>query len=254
VTATREDYDRAIRTFVEEMRELGPVLRGILLYGSVAHAGFRPGKSDLLDAYVFLDQGALASREGYRRAVGRLVEACVTLSESGLPYKHAAHYHGADETSYLPGEFLPEMLSDDYSTVLHGEELRSTFPAAQDGLNTATIEEVRQYGCLPLAKFLAPDELSVEDRESLARGLDMWFRKLLPVWACASVGQPTPAPVAVDKLRQLFPDLDFSAIEDILELKKRLDGTPTSQELQRLLRRCLVMTEKLYERMSRQPQ
>ena len=58
--ATGRDYDRALAVFVARMRDLGDDLKSVLLYGSVARSDFSPGKSDLLDAYVFVSQRALA--------------------------------------------------------------------------------------------------------------------------------------------------------------------------------------------------
>jgi hypothetical protein len=247
MTATKEQYDKAIDTFVAGMQELGEDLKGILLYGSVVGDRLVPGRSDLLDAYVFFSQRTLESPTGYRRVVKKLVEQCATMSQAGLPYKHPPHYHGDEETMYLPREFLPEMLSDDWSRVLCGENLRSTFPEESEGMLTAVIEEVRQYGYLHLTNYLAKDDLDLEDRVKAVRSLDVWVRKFVLIWAAASVGTPTPAPMALEKLRRLFPDIDFTVADAIAELKKRKNDPPESDELKTLLLKSMTMCEKLYE-------
>jgi hypothetical protein len=247
MTVTRADYDRALSGFVTRMSSLGKDLQSIVLYGSLARSDLRPGKSDLLDAYIFFSQRALERLDGYRRVVTQLVDACKALAESGLPYQHPAHYYGDEETAYLPAEFLPELMSDEYSTVLWGSDVRASF-RTDDAIAAARFEEFRQYAILPMAGYLVPVELSPEERVSLAKQLDLWFRKLLPASACAATGEPVPGPAAVGTLRELFPDVDLTVLDAIKDLREASKGPPGADDLRALLRKGLVLTEELYRR------
>ena len=245
--ATADDYYQALDTFVAGMSELGENLKGILLYGSVVGDRFVPGRSDLLDAYVFFPQNVLEDFSEYRRAIGKLVDQCVTMSKTGLPYKHPPHYYGDEETRYLPREFLPEMLDDTHTRVLWGENLRESFPRENGGILSATIEEVRQFTYLHLSKFLSNDSPSPEEKEILVTHLHAWVCKFLPAWACASAGVSTPVPVAVDRLKSLFPEINFSVVDRVADMKNRIGDLPGTDELKTLLRDGLVFCEEVYE-------
>jgi hypothetical protein len=149
--------------------------------------------------------------------------------------------------SYIPAEFLPELASGDHSKILCGVSSRSSFQA-KDALIAGGFDEIRQYWVLPDASYLSRDELTEKERATLARRLELSFRKFVIVWACAAAGKPTPAADAIGKLKELFPDIDFAVIDAIGGLRERMDGPPETRELKELLRKGLAFTEELYSR------
>jgi hypothetical protein len=167
--------------------------------------------------------------------------------ESGLPYSHPPHFYGDEESRYIPAEFIPELESDDYSKILCGENVRAHLPS-KEAILGARFEEIRQYRIFPDLWRLARDKLTVKEREDLVRVLYMWFGKLLLVWACSSLGQPVPAPNAVEWLKEHVPDVDCTIVDAVKKLRDREDGPPESRELKELLRRGLKFTEELYRR------
>ncbi len=118
------DYRRAVEGFKADMSQAGEAVVSILLYGSVARGDISPGRSDLLDAYVFLDEQVFEDKEQFIATMEVMAGACEKMGCSGIPF-HPFHYFGLDEIGCTPALYLPSWSSDAFSMVVAGEDVRS---------------------------------------------------------------------------------------------------------------------------------
>ncbi len=241
---TDADYRRVMDRFARDLASLGEDMVSVYLYGSVARGNLRPGRSDVGDAYVFLRQRVLENRDSFLGALHTMAEAVRTMARSGLP-SHAFHYFGDGELRYIVAGALATLRSERESRLRAGHDLQARFvdPVPVD---TGMHEMLREWG-YPLARYLARDELTHDERQALATGVDD-IRKYVPLWACAAAHEPAAGEEAVRTLERLFPDVDLSVLHELEELRRDSANVPGTAELRHIVRKCLVLIEELHLR------
>jgi hypothetical protein len=242
MSATIEEYRRAIEAFRVDLERIGDDLESLYLYGSVARGDIVPGRSDLGDAYVFLRQQAIDDRESFLAAFDRMVEACRNLARWGIP-SHGFHYFGVEETHYLHAAFLPVLRSPNESRRISGEDLgaRTAEPVpVENGMLDPFL-----FWLVPMARLLALDEPTREECRGFADWMD-GIRKFFPPWACAAAGAPSAGGEALRALARLFPEVDLSPFDDLAALRTRGGEPPAADEIKALLERCFTMTEEIH--------
>jgi hypothetical protein len=113
MTVTAEDYDLTFERFAEDLHRLKGDITSVVRYGSIARGELSPGKSDIMDAYVFLKREVFATEDAFSRVIEEFVSTCRWLSETGIPFHHPFHYYCDDETQNLPAGFVGVLKAED---------------------------------------------------------------------------------------------------------------------------------------------
>lgn len=218
MTATLEDYQRAVQGFVQDLRGLDGEVAGFMLHGSLAQGTVRPGQSDLLDAYLVVRQECLRDRERYGKALDVLASACGRLAATGLPFHHPPCWYGDEELGTMTSDavFLPTLTAEGLGTILCGEDFRRRMDAsaAGDVLSRATFFETRQRLCLPLARLASLTELPAADRRWLLARLER-IQMVLPALAAAALGLRLDKGKIRAALAAALPEVDLGALDEI---------------------------------------
>lgn len=248
--ATAEDYQAALEDVLAVLRGgLGEDLVSVLLYGSMARREVKPGRSDLLDAYVYLADEVFDDKERFFRALETMVAACDGLARSGLPYKHPFQYWSRGESGHAPAVYLADWRSDERSRLVFGEDLRPQIRSPESALAVARLSfmQARRMGH-DWACFLAQPELTAPDCQEIREGVQM-LMKFLPTLACASLGIWTHAGRALPELLKALPGLDAASAAGLDAFVR--DGATAAagaEELREVLRRTLDFIEDLHDR------
>jgi len=250
MTATLADYWQAVDTFAAEMDRLGDDLRSLLLWGSLARGVAVPGQSDLIDVLVVVRRGLLADAESFDRVVGQILAACAPLAASDLPFDHPPLLYEEGELGDFDGVYGPDLASPVSSRHLRGEDLRRSVSWEGDAQAVArcALFSLRRRFMDRLAVFLPPLKLSESHQILLFQRL-VGLTKALPAMVCAAFGRPASLADALDRLRQLLPDLDTTFFTEVAALRRGERTLASPEELQDLLRRAFDLGERIDERL-----
>ncbi|MET0621841.1 MAG: hypothetical protein ABW250_02565 [Pyrinomonadaceae bacterium] len=243
------DYGRALEVFEADMGRAGEDVVSILLYGSVARGDISPGRSDLLDAYVFLDERVFDDRERFIAALEVMAGACERLALSGIPF-HPFHYFGMDEIGRTPALYLPSWSSDSFSRALAGEDVRAQIgsSAASREAAAASFFEARRSMGHGLARYYNKEELTELDRERVMHGL-VSLKKHITIMACLALGRWVEATRAVGELEEALPGLDTGVLKVVAARREVPPAHLDEGELRTLIREMLTFVEDLHDRL-----
>lgn len=245
MTITAEDYQSALEGFLDDLRPLGEDVASVLLYGSMVTGTLRPGKSDLLDAVVFLPDEAFQDRERFHRALGVMVEACERLSGLGI-YFHPFSYW--NEQTPLPGSLFIHSERD--SRFVYGRDLRERMAATEESravLHTAFFHQRRL--AFPLIVYLYKRALTPQDCHDIIYALTQ-ASKQLPMMTCWALGlRPESVKDAAIKMREALPQVDLGVFEKITALRAQDEAGAAlnPEEVRTVLREALTLDDVLSE-------
>jgi predicted nucleotidyltransferase len=246
MSATLEDYHRALSGFVEAISRAGDDIACVLLYGSMARGDVRVGESDI-DLCVFIRQDVFASRERFLRVLETIVEASNDLLECGLPFQRC-HYYSESELQSLDAKFCPIWWGDKTSKIVFGEDIRSRIASTEAGrfIGGTVFFEGRRI-LLPLSLYLHKETLTAEDRQIILNDL-LVIKKAMAQSACNALGAWPDTSDAVEELGRRAPDVDLEVFERIAALRGRDAAELDAEQLRELLRDTLTLIETLNEK------
>ncbi len=228
MTYTLTDYQRALDTFLDDLRPLEEDLVAVLLFGSLARGDVRPGKSDLLDAYVALRSEAGLERTRFIDVLQVLVSASVHLRQTGLP-THPFFYCFEHELDRSPALWLSLWRSDAASTVLCGNDIRSLLTSCEESRAVArmSVFQMRQIAHR-LSRYLYEDSLSEEVCVEIVEELAT-LKKFFPIMACLVLDNWITETQGKDELEKTVAGVDASVLTRIMSFR---DCTPACNDLE----------------------
>lgn len=235
-------YEAALRDGLGILSAAGADVVSVLLYGSMARGDVRPGKSDVLDAFVFLGPETFADRERFATTLQTMVDACERLSRSGLPF-HPFLYWGVDEP--IPAVILSACKEENLSRIVTGEDIRegiSATPASRAAAQTAFFE-ARRLG-YPLMSLAQQSSLDKHEVAAAARGLAE-IHKYVTLLACLALGVDASTPHAVQRLNETVPGVRMDVLAELEGLRDRDPDELDGKQLLELLRRALAWVEEI---------
>jgi predicted nucleotidyltransferase len=244
---TSQDYEAALQRFKADMQNLGNDLISILLYGSLARGDVRPGRSDIMDAYVYLRRDVFENRESFLRALEIMTDASIRLSQTGLPY-HPFHYFSEDELNSLPAVYAPTWKRDEHPVVF-GEDVRSRIDSAQETVAAARVSffNTRRTMGYFLSQYLKR-EFKAGECEKVAKSLGSLRKHLLPM-ACAVLDIWTVTSESIGELQTALPGLDVSVLPKLDRLANLESTELDPHDVRQTLRETLSFMEDLRDRL-----
>src|SRR5438552_3896838 len=106
---TLENYDDALQGLLNDVETMKEDVSSVVLFGSMARGDVNPGRSDVMDAFLFFKPEVFNDRERYLRDLEIMVGSCQRLAQSGLVY-HPFLY--CDNTNLIAATFLPALRSE----------------------------------------------------------------------------------------------------------------------------------------------
>ena len=215
---TVENYENALKGFLSDVELMKDDVISVLLFGSMARGEIRPGRSDVMDAFVFFKPEVFSDRECFLKVLHIMAGACERLSQSGLVYHPFLYWENID---LISGLFLPPCRSDRSSQIIFGQEMRHTAECspASRFLASKTFFAARRYGH-QLAYFLSKPQLTEVERERIADEL-LRGRKVFPMLACMTLDIWAGESEVIHELKKALPDVDTSVLEKIKILRDR---------------------------------
>jgi hypothetical protein len=245
MTVTAEDYDLTFARFAEDISRLGSEVRSVIRFGSVARGNLSPGKSDIMDAYVFLTKETFASEDAFSRVMLGFAETCRWLSETGIPYHHPFHYYCEDEIKNLPAGFVSALRAEDESDVFFGEDIRPGLGSSAESLQVLRPAFFLHLAGLifRLGHFRRMDHLNEDQCRTVVAQLSN-YSKHVPQSVALALGRELSGEAALQYLRKRFPGADLAVLAEARSTRE--GGLPPSGDLQRLLGRVLLLVETLH--------
>jgi predicted nucleotidyltransferase len=240
MSVTTKDYQEVTQHFTEEMKALGEDVVSVILYGSMARGDVRPGKSDLMDAYVFLRKEVFEDRTRFLEVLQHLVQTCVWLSQTQLPYHHPFHYYSEDEVDNLPATFLGTLRSEGSSKILLGEDIRPQLGSSKGFryLMKTWFFLSLSKNFMGLANYLHKEILTWKDCVRIINRLAS-MRKFLPVTISSALRMDLAEIAALEEIKKALPSLDFSVLDRIKELRDNPDAD--METIREVLRETLTL-------------
>lgn len=242
MTATLQDYERALAGFLENLQRLGGNLSSVLVHGSMACGTIKPGWSDIMDAHVVLREAALEERESYLETLEVMLAACADLAGSGLPF-HPFGYLTRSELGALQVSPFYTYPFEPYSRIVFGDDVLPEIaegPASRELSRTYFFEAVHAV-YFHLARYAGKETLTEVDRAQLVAVL-LSVKKSL-VMACAALGLGLTEIRKLDivaQLAELVPGIDTSVIARIDGLREVMKALPEAERISRKSRGQVV--------------
>ncbi|HEX8472981.1 MAG TPA: hypothetical protein VF666_03025 [Pyrinomonadaceae bacterium] len=248
MNVTTEDYERAVHDFVADMHPLGDDVVSILLYGSVACKRINPGKSDLLDATVFLRDEVFQDKERFLKTLEIMVESCRRISRKGIPF-HPFFYFSQAEASCYPAPYMSSWESEKTSQVLCGEDIRPRIRSRElsRAVTANAFFEGRRSMAHVLTVYLSREDWTPQDRLDIIHRL-ISLKKFMTIMACFALGISVEASRAVVELEKALPNLDTSVLKRIESFRNQTEPREELSDLRGLLREMLIFVENLHDR------
>ncbi len=214
VNYTLSDYQTAVDRFIEDLRPLGSDVSGALLFGSLARGDVRPGKSDLLDAYLVLRSEVCLDRERFMRTLHVLVDTLANLLRTGLPV-HPFFYCFEHERDYFHESHLMFYQSDATNRMLLGQDMkpRTEGRAESRAVARTSFFLVRQTAH-QLGRYLHHEQLSDPERAEILHGLAT-VHKHLPRLTCLALDISANELKNLQELKEALPGLNMDVFERI---------------------------------------
>ena len=211
MTYTLTDYQRAVDTFLDDIRPLGPDLISVLLFGSLARGDVKPGKSDLLDAYLVMRSQVQWERTRFLNALQLLVNAAVHLRQTGLP-THPFFYCFEHELDRSPAMWLSLWRSDETSAVLCGNDVRPLLTNREESSAVArmSVFQMRQLAH-ELSFYLSQESLSEEECAEIIEQIST-LKKFFPIMACLVLDHWITESHGREEIEKVLPGVDASVL------------------------------------------
>lgn len=223
-----------------------------MLFGSLARGEICAGRSDLLDAYVALEDDCLRDHERFMSVFGAMVGSCRTLVDSGVPFHPFKYLSIGELTCFHPPLLLPEWGDDSCSRVLFGSDIRKQVASSAVGVESS----LRMIHALPIIARQFAQCLHERPRTD-DRDLDFSYwalktsTKILARWVCSFHGIWATSKVSLQTLPSIAPQADLSVLHEVPGL---LAGQPDLRQLTQALRSTLLLAEELFEPINLQPE
>ncbi len=240
MSVTARDYQEVTRRFTEDMKALGEDVVSVILYGSIARGKVRPGKSDVMDAYVFLRKEVFEDRTRFLDVLQHLVQTCDWLSQTQLPYHHPFHYYSEHEVGNLPAAFVETVRSEQSSRILLGHDIRPQLGSSEgfrSMLKTGLFLFFSEM-CLELTKYLRKKALTEKDCRSIINRLAL-VRKNFPLAISSALEMELDELAAVEEIRKALPSFDFGVLDRIKELRD--EPSVHAETVREVLREMLTL-------------
>jgi hypothetical protein len=210
-------YQAQVRSMLADLKPISDYIVSVLLIGSVVSHAVRPGVSDLMDAFVIVDDEVFESEAAHARMLSTFVRACWRLAACGLPF-HPFRYQSREEITQASVPFFNAVWrTDARSLVLAGEDLRPMIRSSAAG----RVWGARAFfpHALRYRRFAAFGRAGVEsaDRTWLFRAVRGEL-KPLPFLACLSCGELVDTHDAPATLARIFDTFDLPAYDAIVEI------------------------------------
>lgn len=248
---TEADYHKTLNTFLQDLNPIEEHLLSVVLYGSMAKGTVRPGKSDVLDAIVFLDSELIEDKKRFLSLLDVMTTACEHIAESGLPFKHPFAWYFSDELQQLPGPDSAEMAGDNTTKVVFGADLRDQVKASGAGREVFRKLFFLYYRSLlsELCAFQARSILSDEDLRIL-NYLLRFHGKGLPQSICAAFGKIVPTLHAKQIIKELAPEVNTSVFEMMLS-ESLFDEPGSRNKVRTVITMLLELLEVIHDKLAR---
>jgi len=214
---TAATYEWALEQFLAACLPIEDSIVSVILFGSMARAEIRPGKSDILDVIVVLRQNFFDDRVQFLGIYRVIIQACRDLKALGLPFHPVQIYSEREFYQRFWAPLAPMLLSDRYSKIVLGLDIRSLNGSSDvDGL----LARLSFFGCRRLmqrASHLTQVGLEESGSRSLRNAIE-WFLKDIFTQACLTCGRSSFHPDSPTVIHHLFPKLDLSALEPLRAL------------------------------------
>ena len=242
------DYERALDRFIDDLRPLASDVSGALLFGSLVRGDVRPGKSDLLDAYLVLRSEVCLERERFMRALHVLVEAAANVLRSGLP-AHPFFYCFEHERDDFHESRLMFYQPDGTSRVLLGQDLgpRTRVCAESEAVARTSFFHTRQT-THQLGRFLYQQQLSDCDRAEILHDVATVY-KHLPRLTCLALDISANELTNVQDLKEALPGLDTEVLDRIAMFRKRPAEAADVQAWHTIIIDTLSLVEQVHMRL-----
>jgi hypothetical protein len=242
--ASIDDYQSALDSFVEMVRGMGDDVVSALLCGSLARGDVLAGKSDILDAFIFLRAEVFEDRERFLSLLEKMVVECERLSQMGLPF-HPFYYWSEDET--IPAIILENLKSTRETIILAGKDIRPelTDSAASRMAAKWALFEARQKGWA-MVLYLDKEELSTQERRLIMSSL-VQVQKYFPSLACHALDLYPSYQDSYRQLEQALPGVNSAVLDKIKSLRCQSEESISVKELRNVLRETVTYIETLTE-------
>lgn len=248
MTVTVEDYDHALEGFIDDVQRMEGAAESVLLFGSMARGGVRPGVSDLMDAYIVLRPEVFEDKERFLQSLQIMMQACDRLQSTGLPF-HPFGYIGSDEVEYLPAKAFSIFPFEPFTKVVWGTDVLSAIRGntTKHFLNSTRFYEGRSIVQFHLARYLYKQVLTEHDCQTIIEVLLAVKKDTYMAYMALMDRSPTTME-PIKELEEALPGLDTSVLRRIEVLKDNLSSTPDVDEVRRLVDDALLFMEDMHSR------
>ena len=250
---TEEDYYNTLDGFLNDIQPIENQVLSVVLYGSMAKGTIRPGKSDVLDAILFLDNSFTNDKARFLSLLDMMTSACQHIAESGLPYKHPFHWYFSDELQEMLMQDVAEMADTNASSVVLGEDIRTRVRPSEAGqaVFCSFFRFTRRYLQSALSSFLARKALRDKDL-SILKFIMSFYGKGLPQTICAAFGKAVPTVRAVQTLAGLLQGIDVSVFEEMLS-ESLFDMPEVERKIREVIASLLELLDEVHAKLPKKP-
>lgn len=240
-------YYDAIEAGIDDLRAVRDAVVSLVFYGSMARRSLRPGRSDICDAYLVLDDQCFQDYGDFQRVLRAMVQSSRKMDMGEIPFHPFKYTSASDWANRHPPMFLSEWESEALSRIAFGDDIRSDAASSSAGVSYAR----RALFTLPslsrrCAGFLRKEELNLKEMafvlKTLASGI-----KLIPRWLCAACDIWANNETAVKHMADIAPALDLSPVNGVDSLPIRSLGEVGVRQALDALRRMLELVDQTSE-------
>lgn len=248
MAVTLDDYRDALQAMLDDVAGMGGDVLSVHLTGSMARGGVAPGRSDIMDAILFLRPHVFDAEARFKRALESMVSSCERLSARGLPF-HPFIYMSEDELGSTPAMFLPTNRAEGSSKIVYGEDVRPRLGARPASYFVARTSffDLRQK-CLQLVIYLHEEPLAGPERGRVLYVLRA-IAKALPVVACLACDVWPTLTDAAAALEAALPGAGTGVLPKLELIRGHRDDAFDSEELKALVGDLLDFLEALHSRL-----
>ena len=247
MTVTIENYDRALEGFIGDVQSMDDAAESLLLFGSMARGGVKPGVSDLMDAYIVLRPEVFEDKERFLSSLEIMMQACDRLETTGLPF-HPFGYIGSDEVEYLPAKAFSIFPFEPFTKAVWGTDALSAIRGKSTShfLNSTRFYEGRSIVQFHLARYLYKKVLTEQDCQQIIEVLLAVKKDTYMAYMALMDRSPTTME-PIEELEEAL-GVDTSVLRRIAVLKENLSSTPDVDEVRRLVDDALLFMEDMHSR------
>lgn len=249
---TAQDYEDAAKQFITSIEILGPAVRSMVLYGSLARGDVRPGKSCMIDAQIVVAAETLDNESQHRELTEVLVTQTRKLSSLSLPSLHSPAYRADDELrSMWTTGVIGYADSRTSRLALGADMIHEMQEAVRSKDYTGRFFLVRKALMHSASRVLGLPDLSVRDCFNALQNCASWYSKYVADFALNELEEAQHKSVRWQRLGELLPGLAVdraTALEKTLrEMFRTNEDEISSMEAKRLVRECLEVVEEIHD-------